>query len=361
MEYLEEGLLSCTTCLQHKSKSCFYKDKSIGKRGYEYKCKDCLREKKIAKQKEKIPNLLLELDKQSLEGEVWKDIPNYEELYQVSNFGRVRSLPRTMGENTKSNKGSILAESFCIGYKQVSLTKDGKSQSKRVHRLVMLAFIGKSKNNMVIDHINADRSDNRLENLRYCTQRENSQFKSLREKGYVGVSKLGKSERWVSSINIEKRRYTIGIFDTKEEAIEAYKDALYKWDNFSEKPSYQKRVPSSIYKGVSYRKKEDMWESTIKINKIQYALGTYNTEEEAAEARKNAEDNYNIKGILPHYINPKHLSKYKYLSLRNNKWQIYISAKGFKKYLGVYETEQEAVDFMRKYIEENKLDIKIEK
>lgn len=104
---------------------------------------------------------------------VWKDIVNYEGLYQVSNTGEVRSLPR------ETTKGRIIKQyvNKRNGYCYVSLSKENKRISKRVHKLVCRAFIQNIKDgydkSYTIDHINGDKTDNSVENLEVCTQSEN--------------------------------------------------------------------------------------------------------------------------------------------------------------------------------------------
>lgn len=97
--------------------------------------------------------------------EIWKDIEGYENLYQVSNMGRVRSLFRYR----KILKNKIRNN----GYHEVSLYKDKTQCFKLVHRLVAEAFIPNPENKPVVDHVNTIRGDNRVENLKWCTTKEN--------------------------------------------------------------------------------------------------------------------------------------------------------------------------------------------
>lgn len=100
--------------------------------------------------------------------EIWKDIKEYEGLYQVSNLGRVKSL-----NYKRMGKEKILKSTKRNNYPFVVLCKDGSPQNYYIHRLVAQAFIPNPDNKPCIDHINTDRTDNRVENLRWCTQKEN--------------------------------------------------------------------------------------------------------------------------------------------------------------------------------------------
>ena len=97
--------------------------------------------------------------------EIWKDIEGYENLYQVSSKGRVKSLNYNHTKKEQLLKG--VKTSF--GYLRVWLC--GKQFS--IHRLVAQAFIPNEENKPFIDHINGITWDNRVENLRWCTQSEN--------------------------------------------------------------------------------------------------------------------------------------------------------------------------------------------
>ena len=112
--------------------------------------------------------------------ELWKDVIGWEECYMVSNKGRVKSKDRFVynpiinGMNLKEGKilKPIIAPN---GYLRVHLrdAKNKRSKNCLIHRLVAEAFIDNKENKPQIDHINTIRSDNRVENLRWCTSKEN--------------------------------------------------------------------------------------------------------------------------------------------------------------------------------------------
>ena len=108
--------------------------------------------------------------------EIWVDIKGYEGFYQVSNQGRVRSVEREIirvDGKKKTFKGKILNQQIRRGYYIVYLSKNGKTKTVRVHRLIAIAFIPNPENKPHIDHINTITTDNRIENLRWVTPKEN--------------------------------------------------------------------------------------------------------------------------------------------------------------------------------------------
>lgn len=105
--------------------------------------------------------------------EVWKDVPGYEGLYQVSNFGRVKSL------NYYGSKGSehiISTTKTRDGYERVRLFSNRKTKYARINRLVWEAFVGPIPEGIQINHIDENKSNNNLLNLNLMSPMENTNW-----------------------------------------------------------------------------------------------------------------------------------------------------------------------------------------
>lgn len=116
--------------------------------------------------------------------EVWKDVPGYEGIYLVSNFGNVCSLKR--GKRTQLKKPVQFSRGKL--YPSVCLLKDGKQKRVYVHRLVALAFIENPNLYNEVDHINGDESFNHVSNLRWCTHTQN--MGNIHKKKISGIIRI---------------------------------------------------------------------------------------------------------------------------------------------------------------------------
>ena len=109
--------------------------------------------------------------------EVWAPIPGFESSYEISTFGRVRSLTRVVpsrrwGHKKVQGRDMVLAE-CCDGYRGVNLCAEGVAYKRLVHRLVALTFLGKS-DLPVVRHLDGDKTNNRVTNLAWGTDKENT-------------------------------------------------------------------------------------------------------------------------------------------------------------------------------------------
>lgn len=123
--------------------------------------------------------------------EIWKDIKGYEGLYQVSNYGKIKSLSRhiiRINGNYLIDKDKLLKQKKNPkGYVSVSLCKKGVIKYRMIHRLVAEAFIPNPNNYPCVNHKNENKVDNRLENLEWCSYTYNNEYNNRAKK--VGVIK----------------------------------------------------------------------------------------------------------------------------------------------------------------------------
>lgn len=109
--------------------------------------------------------------------EIWKDIKNYEDKYQVSNLGRIRSKNRILvyknGRN-RPQKEKIMTPYKARGYLGVVLYSDCSRKSFLVHRLVADAFLPNTDNKEEVNHKNGNKYDNNVKNLEWVTHSENN-------------------------------------------------------------------------------------------------------------------------------------------------------------------------------------------
>jgi hypothetical protein len=141
------------------------------------------------------------------------------ENYSISNFG-----------NVKNNKtGRILKNSInAQGYFRVNFT----GCVKKIHKLVAQAFIPNPQNNICIDHIDNDKLNNNVNNLRWCSQQQNCKNRSLASNntsGHMGIRFLHQKNKWQARISNNGVDKHLGYFETKEEAIEARLKAVEKY------------------------------------------------------------------------------------------------------------------------------------
>lgn len=109
-------------------------------------------------------------DISSRDGEKWKPIPGFENWYEVSNLGRVKSLRTSNGQPARILRQNVKH----LGYRSVCLYRGNSHQNRRmVHRLVLSAFVGECPDGYVACHRNGDASDNRLQNLYWGSVSEN--------------------------------------------------------------------------------------------------------------------------------------------------------------------------------------------
>ena len=133
-----------------------------------------------------------------MQNEIWKVINNYNGYYEVSNFGRVRSITRKIERTDPNNsnkkmlftyKGKLIP--FWItkkGYCRCTLNINGNKKNHLVHQLVAKAFLKNENNKPQVNHINCIKTDNTVENLEWVTNTENHLH--AKENGLLYYQKL---------------------------------------------------------------------------------------------------------------------------------------------------------------------------
>ncbi len=153
--------------------------------------------------------------------EIWKDIPGYEGHYLASNLGNIKSL--------KHGKEKLINPFYNEkGYLICFLSKNNNQKKFKVHQLVAMSFLNHKPCGMesIIDHINNDRTDNKLENLRIVSNRDNCHRvkHGLNTSKYKGVYR--QNNKWRAQASIKNKKFHIGYYDDEEEASKAYQEFI---------------------------------------------------------------------------------------------------------------------------------------
>lgn len=161
---------------------------------------------------------------EDLDGEIWKYISDYEGFYKISNLGRVKSLSRKMfnGFGYFVSKEKIISQKISSkGYYSCALNKNNKSKHFLTHRLLAKEFINNPLNKKCVNHIDSERTNNKLENLEWVSHRENNCHRKLTKNTtskYTGVHFNKSVKKWCSNIFLNKKLIHLGTFLTEEEA-----------------------------------------------------------------------------------------------------------------------------------------------
>ena len=142
-------------------------------------------------------------------------IPGFEEEYGISEDGDVYSY----------NSKRFIIPYLDQGYYKVMLTRDGKQYQKRVHRLLAETFIPNPNNLPFVDHIDRDKTNNSLSNLRWATNQQNCMNASKTKNTsslYKGVSWFKQAKKWQSQIKFNGKKIHLGLFNSEEDSARAY-------------------------------------------------------------------------------------------------------------------------------------------
>lgn len=208
--------------------------------------------------------------------EEWRDVKGYEGYYQVSNLGNVRSLERVICNGSTKTARMVKKRQDDKGYHHVNLSKNGKNKTAKVHQLVARAFILNPEGKKWIDHVNTIRIDNRVENLRWVTPKENYHNKlskdkmSYNNKVFTFLGKIKQNSRKVLEYDLHGKfikewlcvRYIIEntsqndnspIYACANRKIRHCRDKVYRWKE-------NDNIPHNIETDLSKREIETITE-----------------------------------------------------------------------------------------------------
>lgn len=160
-----------------------------------------------------VHKILNENNSKILENEIWCDLKNYEGFYIISNYGRIISLPRA------TTKGKLLKPQISkFGYYMQLLTKKGKRKLCRVSRLVAITFIENKNNDEFVNHINGIKTDNRVENLEWCSRSYNQ-----KEAYRLGLQKPSLKQKEIAKkMCLETKSKKVKQYDLKGNLLNVY-------------------------------------------------------------------------------------------------------------------------------------------
>ena len=156
-----------------------------------------------------------------MNNEVWKPVIGYEGLYEVSNFGRVKSLGNTRGPSRFRGVETILkCELSKMGYYRVALRNDGKYKHHGVNRLVAMAFIPNPDNLPIVNHKDCNPLNNSVDNLEWCTQKYNVNYADAQKKKVISFKKS----------NVNKCHYYKGLATKNRLKVGSYEKPVHQID-----------------------------------------------------------------------------------------------------------------------------------
>lgn len=224
----------CNSCKTDFPLHIFRKRGKDKKYYYPY-CPDCLRKysNKLYHAKQNFVSV------PSLDGEQWRPVVGYDDLYEVSNLARIKRLsapvPHPVCGYIRRKERIVKQHKKKDGYWKAILSKNGIHETPSVHLVVWDAWGDESRHKpgYVIDHDDNNKDNNGISNLKLITQRLNaSKDRRRKHSKYLGASKHSSNAKcWEANIFMDGKKKRLGLFYTEEEAAAAYQSALQKFEN----------------------------------------------------------------------------------------------------------------------------------
>ena len=168
--------------------------------------------------------------------EIWKDIKGFEGIYIVSNIGRVKRLKCRYAKEDRFIKMYLGKR----GYYCYNLWNKGKNKVSTVHRLIATQFIPNPENKREVNHKDANKLNNSIDNLEWVTPKENSvhavrsiNIKKFKHKRGASKSEYKGKVTWISELRFNNKHYYFGRFKNKEDAHDVYKKKYIELYGFS--------------------------------------------------------------------------------------------------------------------------------
>ena len=290
--------------------------------------------------------------------EQWKDILDYEGLYQASDLGRIKAMPKdknhSSGKRTFLSKEKILKQSNRNEYLGVGLYLELNIKSLLVHHLIASTFLNHIPNAKLIniDHKNNIQHDNRLINLQLITPRENSTKDSYNKTGYNGVNE--RDGKFQALIQFNGRIVNLGYFDSPQLASEKYQEAVSLIKQSKDiSHLIRERFNENGFTGVC--KNKNRFQARINHKGKFYSLGNYDTQEEAGEVYLKVLELSKQLKKFDHLIKRyESQTKSKGISVSGNKFRVRVYSNGKNIGLGTYDTLEEANNCYNEFIKNKK-------
>lgn len=159
----------------------------------------------------------------------WKDILGYEGIYQINEYGFVKSLSRVINNNgsysgkIKKNERILKHSINRYGYCVITLQKNGVRAFKSIHRLVAETFIDNPNNYKEVNHKDLNKTNNHISNLEWCNRSQNINHyynNSYKTSKYKGISYSLERNKWCAYVDFNKKRISLGRFNSEDEAYD---------------------------------------------------------------------------------------------------------------------------------------------